>query len=610
MNWDLTSYFSGFDSADVAQFKASLESEIAGLQSRCAQITPIGADTAGSWEEIFLEVEVLWQRMSHLGSYLGCLTAADSANEAYKAAEAAFATVSAEAETLEVDLKRGLREASDADFSAFAQRPALAECGHYLSRLREEAQRTMSPEEERLAAALGVDGINAWGRLYSTLSGKLEFDMVYPDGRREKLPMSQRRSLMANPDRAVRRAAFEGGNAAWAQVEDVAAAAINAIAGTRLTLNERRGVDHFLDVALFQASTTRRSLDAMFEAIFDSLELPRRILRLKAQAMKTTGVSWYDLEAPLPGLGDNEEVIDWPRAKETVQTAFSRSYPRLGSFVQSVCDRNWIDWEPRANKRPGAFCTGSLLTRESRIFMTYNGTMGDVRTLAHEAGHAFHSYILKDMRAYGHFYPMTLAESASTFGEMILTEGILADSAVGAADKLSALDSATAQAAVFLMDIPMRYEFEKAFHEERSDGEVEVSRLMELMTQTQRRIFGDVLDEGGEDPYFWASKLHFYITGVTFYNFPYTFGFLLSRGLFAEFKERGSGFLPHYEEFLRLSGSATSEQLARRILGCDLESPEFWKSAIETLRQPVERLETLLLHRLEPDGVGGDEVEG
>ena len=120
MNWDLTSYFSGFDSADVAQFKASLESEIAGLQSRCAQITPIGADTAGSWEEIFLEVEVVWQRMSHLGSYLGCLTAADSANEAYKAAEAAFATVSAEAETLEVDLKRGLREASDADFSAFA----------------------------------------------------------------------------------------------------------------------------------------------------------------------------------------------------------------------------------------------------------------------------------------------------------------------------------------------------------------------------------------------------------------------------------------------------------------------------------------------------------
>ena len=204
MNWDLTSYFSGFDSADVAQFKASLESEIAGLQSRCAQITPIGADTAGSWEEIFLEVEVVWQRMSHLGSYLGCLTAADSANEAYKAAEAAFATVSAEAETLEVDLKRGLREASDADFSAFAQRPALAECGHYLSRLREEAQRTMSPEEERLAAALGVDGINAWGRLYSTLSGKLEFDMVYADGRREKLPMAQRRSLMANPDRAVR----------------------------------------------------------------------------------------------------------------------------------------------------------------------------------------------------------------------------------------------------------------------------------------------------------------------------------------------------------------------------------------------------------------------
>jgi len=357
-----------------------------------------------------------------------------------------------------------------------------------------------------------VNGINAWGRLYRTLSGKLEFDMAYPDGRRATLPMSQRRSLLANPDRATRRAAFEGGNAAWAQVEDVAAAAINAISGTRLTLNERRGVDHFLDVALFQAATTWRSLDAMFEAIFDSLELPRRILRLKARAMKTTGVSWYDLEAPLAGLGDGEEAIDWIRATETVQTASSRSYPKLGSFVQSICERNWIEWEPRANKRPGAFCTGSLLTGESRSFMTYNGTMGDVRTLAHEAGHAFHSFILRDMRAYGRSYPMTLAESASTFGEMILTEGILADPAFDAAQKLSALDSATAQGAVFLMDIPVRYEFEKAFHEERGGGEVGVSRLKELMTQTQRRIFGDVLEEGGEDPYFWASKLHFYIT--------------------------------------------------------------------------------------------------
>ena len=593
MNWDLTSYFPSFEGPERVSFKAAIERDLEDLQKRCAALAVLSADTAPAWEQIFLKVEDLYQRRSHLGSYLGCLTSADSTHEGYKAEEAAFASLQAEAQKLDVDLKRGLGEASDEDFAAFLQRDGLSDCSHYFGRVREEAQRVMSAPEERLAADLGVDGIHAWGRLYGTLSGRLEFDMVYPDGRTERLPIAQRRSLMGRPDRAVRKAAFERGNAAWEQVQDVAAAAINAIAGTRLTLNERRGVDHFLDIALFQAATTRRSLDAMFEAISDSLELPQRILRLKARAMGTAGVSWYDLEAPLPLKGESQS-IDWARAKAMVQSAFSQAYPDLGAFAQHMYDSEWIEWEPRAGKRPGGFCTGSLVTRESRIFMTYNESMGDVNTLAHEVGHAYHSHVLRDTRAFRHLYPMTLAESASTFAEMILTEGILSDPSVSDAEKLPILDMETAHGAVYLMDIPVRYEFEKTFHEERAEGEVEVSRLRELMTQTQRQIFGEVLEEGGEDPLFWASKLHFYITGTTFYNFPYTFGFLLSRGLFAQFKEKGSAFIPQYEDFLRLTGSATAEEVARQTLGCDLEQPEFWKAAIETLREPVEHLESLM----------------
>jgi oligoendopeptidase F len=229
--------------------------------------------------------------------------------------------------------------------------------------------------------------------------------------------------------------------------------------------------------------------------------------------------------------------------------------------------------------------------------MTYNETIGDVRTLAHEAGHAFHSFILREARPYARRYPMTLAESASTFAEMILTDGMLsAGSALSDVERLRLLDMETAHAAVYLTDIPVRYEFEKAFHEERQTGEVSVSRLKELMRQTQQRVFGDLLEAGGDDPYFWASKLHFYITSVTFYNFPYTFGFLLSRGLFSLFKQQGGEeFYPRYEQFLGSTGSATAEEVARRTLGCDLESPAFWKEAIETLRQPVEQLEQAFL---------------
>jgi oligoendopeptidase F len=148
--------------------------------------------------------------------------------------------------------------------------------------------------------------------------------------------------------------------------------------------------------------------------------------------------------------------------------------------------------------------------------------------------------------------------------------------------------------AIYLLDIPVRYEFEKAFYNERSSGPLSVSRLKELMIQTQRRILGDVLEAGGEDPYFWASKLHFYITGLTFYNFPYTFGYLLSRGFYASFKNEGEKFLPKYEEFLRLAGSDTAENVVKRTVGKDIEKTDFWADAIKSLEDPLSRLQTIL----------------
>jgi oligoendopeptidase F len=253
-----------------------------------------------------------------------------------------------------------------------------------------------------------------------------------------------------------------------------------------------------------------------------------------------------------------------------------------------------VDWEPRAGKRPGGFCTSSMLTKESRIFMTYNESLGDVLTLAHESGHAYHGLMMQDVRPYARGYPMTLAETASTFGEQVLMNGLLDDPDVADRQKALILDVQIGHGAIYLLDIPVRYEFEKAFYEERSSGPLSVSRLKELMVGTQRRVLGDVLQTGGEDPYFWASKLHFYITGLTFYNFPYTFGYLLSRGLYAMFQQEGAGFLPKYEEFLRLAGSDTAENVVKRTVRKDIERTDFWADAIKSLEEPLNRLQTIL----------------
>jgi oligoendopeptidase F len=202
--------------------------------------------------------------------------------------------------------------------------------------------------------------------------------------------------------------------------------------------------------------------------------------------------------------------------------------------------------------------------------------------------------MMRDIRPYGRGYPMTLAETASTFGEQVLMNGILDDPAISAAQKALILDIETGHGAIYLLDIPVRYEFEKAFYEERASGPLSVSRLKELMVDTQRKIFGDVLEVGGEDPYFWASKLHFYITGVTFYNFPYTFGYLLSRALYAMFKKNTGEFLPRYEEFLRLAGAEPAEKLVQHAIGRNIEEPQFWAEAIDSLEEPSARLEKLL----------------
>jgi oligoendopeptidase F len=593
MSWNLTSYFPQFNGPDMRRFKEGLLDDIASLKEQAAALPSLTAESAVSWEQALLRNEEIVRRMSHLGSYINCLASSDGRNEEYLKEEAELVRMRAESGKLRIQFLRAIKEMPEESFPAFVTRPALNGAQNYLNRMRQEARRTMTADKEILATDLGVDGIQAWGRLYDTVSSKLEFEMLLPDGKRQRLPMSQRRSLLEDPDRRIRKAAFEGGNAAWQSIEDTAAAALNAIAGTRLTLNRHRKVDHFLEIALFQASINRKTLDAMFDALFSKLEIPRKILRLKAKLLGRPSLAWFDVGAPLDLPG--QDKLSWEEAKSIVGKSFKRAYPALGDFFeQQVIAKNWVDWEPRAGKRPGGFCTSSMLSKESRIFMTYNQTLGDVLTLAHEAGHAYHGAMMRDIRPYGRGYPMTLAETASTFGEQVLVNGILDDPVISAAQKAMILDVETGHGAIYLLDIPVRYEFERAFYEERARGPLTVSRLKELMVETEGNVFGDVLEVGAEDAYFWASKLHFYITGITFYNFPYTFGYLLSRALYRMFKKDGAGFLPKYEELLRQAGSDTVENVVQHTLGRDIEKAEFWAEAIDSLEEPLVRLETLL----------------
>jgi oligoendopeptidase F len=590
--WDLSSYFPTFDGPEHRSFVEKLEADAAKLLEDAIETPALGADTEDRWADLVARIEELTARAGHLSSYVSCLSSADAEDERYQLAEARFGTLRATHEKIMTELRRGLGAASDSAFLAFTKRPELEGAVFQLEQTRRDAKFRMDGALEGLAADLGADGIYGWARLYDVVAAKLSFTIALPDGRTEVVPMAQRRAKMSDADRAIREQAFVQGNKAWEQVADVVGAALNHIAGTRHVLYARRGIAHVHDVALFEACISRKTLDAMMEAVLGRADVARRGLRLKAKAMKLPAVAWYDLEAPLPI--PSARTLSWDDGVDRIRTAFGRRYPALRDFFDHALAEKWIEAEPRKGKRPGAYCTGSDVTNEPRVFMTYEGTLGDVSTLAHEIGHAFHGHVLAKERVLARSYPMTLAETASTFAESLLADGLLADPGLPATERAQLLAEVAGDAAAFLLDIPARFFFETRFYDERKKGEVPPSRLCELMQETQREIFGDALLPGEEDPWFWASKLHFFIPEVAFYNFPYTFGFLLSRALYQRFLEEGAAFLPKYEAFLRASGRGQAHDVARATLGSDLEKPEFWAQAIDTLEAPIAELEGLL----------------
>jgi oligoendopeptidase F len=599
-NWSLESYFPRFDGAEYRAFKADLARELGARLASAAAEPELLAENIGAWAGFFTAWEGLSARLWHLGSYLSCLSAADAANEAYQGENAGLAGLEAVAEKLKVELQRAVRGADAGLWEKFLARPELSGASHTLDRMRIEARHQMSRAEEALAADLAVDGFHSWSRLYDTISGKMDFPMAWPDGRSERVPMAQCRALMSNPEPAVRRAAFAGGNRVWEAAADTLAAALNAIAGTRLTLCGRRNQPDFLEPPFLGNAVSRETVEAMFGAIAETRDVPRRIMRVGARLQGTPALAWCDLEAPR--VPDDKEHLGWGDALDLVGRAFGKLYPAFNAYCGSMTARRWIESEMRANKRPGGFCTGSVLTREERIYMTFAGTMHDVTTLAHEMGHAWHSHLLGGLRPCAQAYPMTLAETASTFAELLLSHGLLSDPAVSPQRRLFLLDQATGHAPAYLLNIPARFEFERRFHEERRAGVVPVTRLCELMVEVQREVYGDALERGSEDPWFWASKLHFYITSASFYNFPYTFGFLLSQALFGEFLRTGPDFLPRYETFLRLSGSATCEEVVRRSLGRDIRDRGFWSDALSGIELRVRELESAVASQGGPCG--------
>ena len=587
-NWDLTSYFPRFNGPEYTGHWSQLESDIQTLKRDVEALGDVRAENAAAWADFYTRIEAFESDFSHLSSYLGCLTSTDTTNEDYRRDSAKLNAFQPVVSQVKSRVERALGSCSDASFEAFLKQPAVSDLRYAFERARQQARYRMDLALEDLRADLDVTGINAWGRLYNSVMGKLKFQLKTSQGE-QSVSQSQKVSLLGDPDPEVRKATLTGSNAAIAAQEDTFAAALNAISGSRLTVYKRRGINHFLQPAMWSAGCDLETIETMYAAIRERIEIPRSYLRLKKKVLGLPSLGFQDLDAPLP-LKESAQV-DWDKGVDLVLSAFKAEYPALHDYAKIAVTKAWIDAKPGANRAPGGYCTGSRKIRESRIYMTYGGSLGDITTLAHELGHAFHSHVMRDIRFTRMKYPMTLAETASTFAQTIVAKAVASDRATPTAMRQQMLTSLLDDGASFCLNIQMRYEFEKRVYERRAKGELSARELKALMEETQKEIYGDTLDPQQLDPYFWASKLHFYITGLSFYNFPYTFGYLLSRAFYGLYRKEGPSFLAKYEAFLRQSGSLSCEDVVQTTIGADIRRKDFWLGALDEIAADLREFE-------------------
>jgi pepF/M3 family oligoendopeptidase len=438
----------------------------------------------------------------------------------------------------------------------------------------------LTEKEEDMITTLGVDGYHAWGQLYDLLVGDIRVKVIV-DGEEKELSVGQANNLSSHENASTRKEAFEALETAWTDKEEFFAKTLNHIAGFRLAVYEKRGWESVLEEPLNINRMKQETLDAMWGAISKNKAPFVEYLNVKSTMLKEKGMHWYDLDAPVSA---STEKMDYQQGAEFILKHFKEFGPKLEAFTRNAFEKGWIEAEDRPNKRPGGFCTGMPVSEESRIFMTYSGTMSNVSTLAHELGHAFHSYALRPVHWINRQYAMGVAETASTFAEMIVADAAVKEAKTDD-EKIALLEDKIQRSVAFFMNIHARFLFETRFYEERKKGIVSATKLNELMETAQKEAYGDALET--THPHFWASKLHFYITEVPFYNFPYTFGYLFSLSIYAKAINEGANFEEKYIALLQDTAVMSVEDLAMKHLGEDITKEAFWIKGINLCIQDV-----------------------
>jgi len=430
---------------------------------------------------------------------------------------------------------------------------------------------------EAVMAKMSMSGGDAWGEMQQYLTSTVPVSY-----RGQTTNLSSIRNLAYDPDPQVRRDAYEAEIACYERIKDPVAYALNSIKLETISDCQLRGYESPLARTLKKSHMEKATLDAMLGAMDEFSPKFWQYLKAKAKALgHEKGLPWYDLFAP---MGKSSTKFTAEAARDYLVGLFAEFDSELAGMVATAFDKAWIDFYPRDGKAGGAFCAGVECIGESRILTNFDGMFGDVVTLAHELGHAFHNLCIKDHRSLNHDYSMPLAETASTFNECV----VMASAIAKAADKeerIALIESQLQDITQVICDIYSRFRFEAQVFENREEKFMDADTLCGFMVDAQKQSYGDGLDENCLHPFMWVCKSHYY--GPTFYNFPYAFGALFARGLYACYEKEGAAFVPKYKKLLYTTAVASAEDTAK-VAGIDLTDKEFWRGALQTVADQID----------------------
>lgn len=579
--WDLDTLLEGADTDELLDRAEVIVDELAASRGTIGDL-----DTA-QLAALMARSAELEELLGRIGNYVMLRFSEDTADPERGAAMMAVEERATTMSTKLVFFELEWAELPDERVEELLADPRLDFCAHHLRNLRRYRPHLLSEPEEKLLTEKSVSGAGAWVRLFdeliSALTVKLPASLVDQPGEAPvEVPFEAGLSLLQHPDRDARSTAATAVTESLAPGLRTRAFVYNTLLLDKSVDDRLRSYPDWVSSRNLANEATDESVQALIDAVVGRYDIAHRWYSAKAKVLGLERLADYDRMA---SVADDESSVGWTEARRVVLDAYGSFSPELADVAGRFFEENWIDAPTGDGKRPGAFCAYTVPSHHPYVLLNWTGRSRDVLTLAHELGHGLHAYLARDQGVFHQSTPLTLAETASVFGEAVTNTAML-DAMTDPGDRFSLL-AATLEGSIATVfrQVAMN-RFEDAAHRERREvGELSVERLGELWGETQGAVLGHAVELTEGYRTWWSYIPHF--IGSPGYVYAYAYGQLLALSVYARYRTQGDDFVPAYLDLLRAGGSLPPEELGRMV-DCDLTDPAFWDSGLDIVEAQLD----------------------